>query len=183
MRSGHLPLLWLYGPSGVGKSTVGWEIFRQLHEAGTRAAYVDADQLGLAWDPPADDPGHHRLKAANLGAVWAGFRAAGARCLVFSGFVEDRDTARHYAAQVPDAALTLCRLRAGAAELRSRIVGRGWQTHLADEVVRDAPLLERDDFSDVHVDTDALPVPEVARRVRRAAGNWPALAPREGSAR
>ena len=183
MRSGPTPLLWLYGPSGVGKSTVGWDLLRQLSEAGVPTAYLDADQLGLAWDPPGDDPDQHRLKAANLGALWPHYRAAGARCLIFTGCVEDRDTARHYAAQVPGAALTLCRLRARADTLRSRILRRGRQTHRAEEVVRQAPLLDRDDFGDLTVDTDDLPVAEVARRVRQAAGDRFGLAPGEGSGR
>ena len=42
-----IPLLWLCGPPGVGKTAVGWEIFSQLTCAGMEAGYVDIDQLGL----------------------------------------------------------------------------------------------------------------------------------------
>ena len=43
--SGELiPVLWLCGPPGVGKSTVGWEIFTQLTGAGIEAGYVDIDR-------------------------------------------------------------------------------------------------------------------------------------------
>jgi len=56
-------VLWLGGPSGVGKSTVGWE----LHQLLDGTAYVDTDQLGLCYPETAADPCSHRLKARNLG--------------------------------------------------------------------------------------------------------------------
>jgi hypothetical protein len=36
-----IPVLWLCGPPGVGKTAVGWEIFTQLTGAGIPAGYVD----------------------------------------------------------------------------------------------------------------------------------------------
>jgi hypothetical protein len=35
MRVGAMPVLWLYGPPGVGRSTVGWELFARLTAEGT----------------------------------------------------------------------------------------------------------------------------------------------------
>ena len=96
-----IPLLWLCGAPGVGKSTVGFAVFARFARAGVRAAFADADQLGLCYPAPPDDPGNDRVKARNLGAVWAAYRAAGARCLIFSGGVESAATVRSYAAQVP----------------------------------------------------------------------------------
>ena len=90
-----------------------------------------------------------------------------------SGGVGIRDAFREYADLVPGTALTLCRLRVGPAELRARIVRRGWLTELADEAVREAELLDRNDFADLCVDTDGLSVTEVARLVRARAGGWP----------
>lgn len=84
------PVLWLCGPRGVGKSTIGFALYpRVLRETGTTAAYLDLDQLGRCHPAPADDPGNHRLKARNLAAVWRTYRAAGARCLTVVGPVED----------------------------------------------------------------------------------------------
>jgi hypothetical protein len=101
-----LPVLWLIGPSGVGKSTVGFELFGQVERAGTRAGYLDLDQVGLCYPARPDDPENHRVKAAGLAAVWPNFRA---------------------------------------------------------------------DFADLCVDTDGVPVPEVARLVRERTGGWPHL--------
>src|SRR2546429_2065026 len=98
-----VPFLWLCGPSGVGKSTVGWEIFRQLARAGSATAYVDADQLGLCYPAAAGDRDNHRIKARNLGAVWAAFRAAGVDSMILSGGVDSAQLVRAYADQVPGA--------------------------------------------------------------------------------
>ncbi len=104
-----IPVLWLCGPPGVGKSTVGWEIFAQLTETGIEAGDVDIDQLGMCYPERVSDPGRHRMKAQNLGAVVANYRAAGARCVIVSG-VAGPDRGLH-AGMVPLAAFTVCRLR------------------------------------------------------------------------
>src|SRR5262245_22011645 len=83
-----LPLLWLCGPPGSGKSTVGFEVYSQLLEAGVPVAYVDIDQLGICLAELPDDPYRYRLKARNLRVVVAGYQAAGARCVVVSGVVD-----------------------------------------------------------------------------------------------
>ena len=89
-----LPVLWLYGPSGVGKTTVAWELFVRLAREGVPTGFVDIDQLGMCYAPPTPqhwapeptaDPGRHRLKTRTLDAVVANFRAAGARCLAVPG--------------------------------------------------------------------------------------------------
>jgi hypothetical protein len=64
------PVLWLCGATGVGESTVGFEVYRRVLGAGATAACLDLDQLGFCGPVPDDDPGHHRVKARNLAAVW-----------------------------------------------------------------------------------------------------------------
>ena len=169
-----VPFLWLCGPTGVGKSTVGWEIFRQLADAGSATSYVDADQLGLCYPADGDDPCNDRIKARNLGAVWTAFRAAGAETLILSGGIEFAHLIRDYADQVPGTALTLCRLRADHDTLTERFMGRGWMPDLVNEALIEADELDRLAFGDVCVDTDGLTVAEVAQLVRRSADGWPA---------
>ncbi len=43
MGNALVPVLWLYGPAGVGKTTVAWELFTQLTRGGTPTGYVDID--------------------------------------------------------------------------------------------------------------------------------------------
>jgi adenylylsulfate kinase-like enzyme len=167
-----LPVLWLCGPCGVGKTTVGWEIFSQLNSVGVRVGYIDVDQLGMCYPTPAEDPHNHRAKLANVAAAVGTFRAAGAQCMVVSGTV-DVDQARTYADQVPEAALTFCRLSLDRDSLRKRLAERGWDGGILEEAMQEAETLDRSEFADVCVDTSGMYVPDLARRVREQAGGWP----------
>ena len=152
-------VLWLLGPSGVGKSTVGWQVYRSLD----RASYVDADQLGLCYPPAADDPENHGVKSSALGALWPEYKGSP---LVVSGFLNTLAEARQYTDRLHGADITLCRLRVGRAELRARFLGRGWLTDLVDGALDDADALERADFADFTVDTDGRAPADIAAEVR-----------------
>jgi len=191
---GGVPFLWLCGPSGVGKSAVGYEIFQQVYRSGIKASFMDFDQLGLCYPSPADDPHNHHVKAQNLGAVWPTYRMAGARCLIAVGGVTSRAIASRYAGQVPGTDLTLCRLRATPERLTERVFRRGLGrgpvvpgppptasrqqlAAMAAEAIREAGQLDEADFADLCIDTDNHDVAQVARQVRTRAGGWPGLAP------
>jgi adenylylsulfate kinase-like enzyme len=72
-----IPVLWLSGPPGVGKTAVAWEIYRRLQRDGADPAYVDVDQLGMCYQPLTEDPDRHALKARNVAALRANFTASG----------------------------------------------------------------------------------------------------------
>lgn len=86
-NDGWVPVLWLYGPPGVGKSSVAWLVRERLSAAGVRVGYVDVDQLGMCYPGNDVDPGRHLLKSRNLAAVGRNFAAAGARGVVVSGVI------------------------------------------------------------------------------------------------
>ncbi|WP_346176382.1 hypothetical protein [Streptomyces cuspidosporus] len=157
----------------MGKTEVGWELFARLRRAGVEAGYVDVDQLGICYPEPAADPGRHLLQARNVGAVLAGFRAAGARCVVVSGVVDPAHGV--HAGLIPDAALTVCRLRAGHDELTRRFLGRAGSTVALADALRNAEAMDAGDLADGCVDTSGLSVAEVVERVREQTGGWPAL--------
>ncbi|MFE2446957.1 AAA family ATPase [Streptomyces sp. NPDC021218] len=136
VSGGALPVLWLCGPPGVGKTTVAWELYSQFTRAGIEVGHVDIDQLGICYPEPAADPGRHLMKARNLDAVAAGFLAAGARCLIVSGVVDPAQGV--HIDSIPRASLTVCRLRADRDELRRRLVGRGGDASLVEDVLRDS---------------------------------------------
>ena len=78
--SGHV--LLICGPAGVGKSTIGFEVYMRALAAGLCARYLDLGQTGFVRPDPPADPGRRQLMARNLAAVWRNYHAAGARHLV-----------------------------------------------------------------------------------------------------
>ncbi|WP_328995704.1 adenylyl-sulfate kinase [Kribbella sp. NBC_01245] len=161
----RMPVLWICGPTGVGKSTVGWQVFADLEQAGIPVAYVDVDQVGMCYPAPADDPHNQRLKVRNIARVVENFRAAGAHCVIVSGTV-DASQAHTYADQFVGTSLRFCRLRVGSGELVRRLRERGWDAELQAEALAEAETLDRSDFTDLYVDTDRLSVADVARLAR-----------------
>lgn len=165
----RLSFLWLCGPPGAGKSAVGWAVYAGLARSGTRAGFVDIDQLGMCLPAPPDDPERYRLKVRNLSAVAGNFRAAGCGAVVVSGHLGSSDIS---SLTVRGDSLTICRLRASANELRRRLTSRRAPDLVADSL-REAERLDRSSFADACVDTDGLTVAEVARLVRERCGDWP----------
>lgn len=172
VSDGTIPVLWLCGPPGVGKTVVGWEIYSRLVRSGLQAGYVDIDQLGICYPASAADPGRHRMKARNLGGVVANFRADGARCLVVSGVVDA--SAGVPAGEIPQGLVTVCLLRADRDELARRLAGRGSPAGQIQQVLQEAADLDAGTVADVSVDTTGLAVAEVVRQVHERTGGWPA---------
>jgi hypothetical protein len=161
------------GPTGVGKSIIGFELHLGNLRSGLTAGYVDLDQLGFVNAPGAEDPGRHRLKARNLAAIWRTYHAAGARNLVATGPVQDEAAFRCYADALPGVAITLCRLHAGRAELTRRILSRGaggswpqpgdplrgqpdaYLRQVADQAAADAERLEREQVGTLRIAAEA----------------------------
>jgi hypothetical protein len=116
-------VLWLCGPTGVGKSTVGFHLYQNVLRSGVTAAFVDARQLGFLGPTPAGPT----VVAHNLAAVWQTFREAGATAMIVVGPLEEGDLAV-YSAVLP--AITVYRLHAEPATLTERIMlrgrGHGW---------------------------------------------------------
>jgi hypothetical protein len=180
-----VPVLLLVGTTAVGKSTVGFQVFTNVR-AEAKAAYVDLAQLGFCRPAPADDPDHHRLKAARLAAMWPAFRDTGARCLIVSGRVNDAATLGTYTEAFPAMDLTVCRLHAGGDTLTERILRRGSgggptipgddlkgrspeHLHLvAAQAAREAEKLQSGRFGDLSVDTDGRSVDDLARLIAAA---------------
>ncbi|MFD9007344.1 hypothetical protein ACFV0T_41575 [Streptomyces sp. NPDC059582] len=183
-------ILWLCGPAAVGKSTVGWQVYQQVRRAGVHAAFVDLDQIGFHRPTPAGDPGNHRLKAANLAAVWRAFRANGAGCLIAVGPLDRPEDMGAYAAALPAATITLCQLHASRRTLADRVRRRGRGItparglagdqligqpqarlrEIADQAARALGAL--DGLGDLGVVTDDRPAGEIAAEILRRTG-WP----------
>ena len=173
VRGSHLALPPLSRLSTCnGKTAVSWRIFTEIARV-QMVAYVDIDQLGICYPEPADDPGRHRLKARNLAALLGSVAEAGIACLVVSGVVDPAHGPHLDELGVVD--LTVARLHASPEVLRHRLITR--DRHRPEDfeaVLSNAHELDASRFADLTVDTTALTVEEVADRVRREAGGWPA---------
>jgi len=186
-----IPFLWICGPSGVGKSSVGWEVFTQVRAAGVTAAYLDTDQIGFCRPEPQGDPDHYRLRSRNVAALWPNFLEAGARAMIVSGILETPDGVRLFTEAVPGASVTIVRLRATPETLRERIFRRGrgggpqipgkQELHGAtaerllafwEDSVAAMETLERNRIGDVCIDTDDRSVREVAWAIFAQAQGW-----------
>lgn len=176
---GVLPLLWLYGPGGVGKTTVGWELFVRLSGEGGPIGYVDIDQIGMCyaaptaenWVPePASDRVRYRLKSRSLDAVAVRFRSAGARGLVVSGIVDP--VCGIDASLLPHAAVTPCRLRVDRGSHVDRLLARGRPAEVISEILRDAESLDRNGLPGVVLDTTGLDVADVLGQVSKETSGW-----------
>lgn len=176
MTGGRLPVLWITGPSGVGKSTVSWQLFTVLAGSGTRTAFADADQLCLCYPAPPDDPGRDLMRARNAEVLIQNFHGAGARRMIVNGVVDP-------ALGVPrdlleEAAVTVCRLRADPGEVVRRLAGRqphgtGKTGDLARQAVDGCDRMDASDFADVCVDTTGVPAGEAVRLLRDRCRDWP----------
>jgi adenylylsulfate kinase-like enzyme len=171
VRTGPIPLLWLCGPPGAGKSSVGWDIYSRLARDGARAAFADVDQFGICYPEPPSDPGRYRMKERNLAAAAEGFRAAGSECVVVSGVVDPVQGIP--ASAVPGADVTLCLVTAAHAELERRLARRGDTADAVAVALYVAAALDGGNFAATRVDTTELTVAEVARLIPARCGGWP----------
>jgi hypothetical protein len=183
-------VLLLCGPAGVGKSMIGFQLYQQCLRAGLRAGYIDLDQIGFLTPHPDGDPRNHRLKARNLAGIWQTYHAAGARHLVVTGPIDNQAALHAYVAALPSAVVTTCRLHAGPAELRRRIMtrgeGGGWPqpgdplcgqpasylSLVAEQAAADAQALDRVPLDALRIDTDGCTAGQAADLTASAA-RWP----------
>lgn len=185
-------ILLLCGPTAVGKSAIGWQVYQQVRHAGVAAAFADLDQLGFHRPVPLDDPGNHRLKAANLAAVWREFHAAGARSLIAVGPLQRPEDVLAYHAALPAVTITLVRLHASPPVLTERVLRRGrgisptWglagdeligqPQDALGELAADAIRISRalDGVGDLCVNVDEPSPGDVAAEILARTG-WPSL--------
>ena len=152
-----LPLLWLTGPSGVGKSTVGWALQQRLSRAGITAAFIDADQLR---NTSGVEAGEDDFIAEGLLALEPRFRAAGARLLIVAGIMDDE---AHFARLLPGASrgqVRVVHLGVTDETLVDRVERRGWNVELAAESVAYAHGFDAT-WADRSIDTTHLSAEQV----------------------
>jgi len=184
-------VLLICGATSVSKSTVGFKLYLRWLRAGLTAGYVDLEQIGFVRPDPADDPGRHQLKAGNLGAIWSTYHGGGATHLIGTGPVDSDSALQTYLRALPAANVIICRLHAGPADLRRRIMSRGeggswpqpgdplcgkpveYLRRVADQASADASTLDRAGVGTIRIDTSgrtADAVVDMLSDIVRAAG-------------
>lgn len=166
--------LFLGGRSGVGKTSVGYEIHAQLSDAGVRHCLIDGDTLDMAWPPPQ----HRGLAERNLAAMWANYTAAGYRRMIYinTASVLAEVTSRLTAAMGDAPQVTAVLLTCSDTTARQRLAAREKGTELARHIERSdlaARELDRQVPSWVHrLATDNRAIPDLAAEVMSLA-SWP----------
>ncbi len=165
MSNPRLPVIWICGAAGAGKSAAAWGLFEELVAAGKRVAYIDIDQLGMLYPEVDDDPGwHHAVKGEALATLMPGYATAGAQLLIVSGVINPHEGPRTHLP--PNTDLTLCLLSPDPAVLRRRILERGWGQADAEEAAAENAWLQSATFMDIRIETTALSVAETVARLR-----------------
>jgi len=167
-------VLWICGPAGVGKSTVSWRLYTELASSGRRVAFADSDQLCMCYPAPAGDPGRQHVKALNVGAMISNFGSAGAQCVIVNGVLSP---AGLETGLLPDARVTICRLRASVDSVERRFIARHGRRDdtggLLQEVRDEIRLMDDSSFAGACVDTTGVPAGDAPGLVRAACKDWP----------
>ncbi len=110
------------GPVGVGKSAVLHAADALLVSAGIPHATVELESVASFWGPKASK-GETRPDVAyrNLASVWANYHAAGADRLLLALLMERRSDLLPVQDAIPDAWITVVRLRAPLAVIEERV--------------------------------------------------------------
>ena len=167
-------MLLLAGRSGVGKTSVGYEISELLAAAEVAHVLVDGDNLSAGYPKPAGDPHGSGLTEANLGALWANYAATGQRRVVYVNTVAVLQAAMVVRAVGGSARVVAVLLTAGddvvGGRLAAREIGSTLQVHVQGSATMAVRLEAEASASVVRVATGGRTVVEIAAEVVAATG-------------
>ncbi len=153
---------------------MSWLLYAELAAAGVRVAFADGDQLCMCYPAPPGDPGRQHVKALNVGSMIPRYRSAGAQCVIVNGVLDPSGLETEL---LPDADVTVCRLRADPDDVERRFIARYGEHDDTDELLREirdeVRQMDGSTFADACVDTTGVPGGEVPRLIRAACKDWP----------
>ncbi len=161
--------LLIGGRSGVGKTSLGWEISAQLQAAGTAHCLIEGDNLDQAYPAPIGDPGRTKLTEANLAALWSNYATLGYHKLIYTNTVSVLEPDLVTRAMGGAVRIIAVMLTADDATIRQRLGAREIGSQLDAHLVRSAAMgdhLESAAPSSVlRVPTDGRTISDIAREV------------------
>ncbi|HEY7047066.1 MAG TPA: AAA family ATPase [Jatrophihabitantaceae bacterium] len=173
---GRAEVLLLGGRSGVGKTTIGWEVAAQLRAADVRHAIIEGDFMGQVFPAPDGDPDGSKLVERNLTDVWANLARLGYRRLIYTNTLSvlPKAAGMFERAMGADVRIIGVFLTASDATVGQRLTRRELGTELAQGLKASsekARLLDQQVPLDTRrVATDHRAVIDIAREVLAAAG-------------
>jgi hypothetical protein len=167
-------ILLIGGRSGVGKSTVAWEVSGLLQQLEVAHAFVEGDFLDQIHPAPEGDPGRSQITARNLASIWGNYRDLGQRRLIYCNTVAvieaDMLTEAMGGTVTPIGVLLTAGDTVAEDRLRGREIGSDLDAHLVRSR-RMADYLDREAPPWVHrLGTDGQSVTEIAARIVRLSG-------------
>jgi GrpB-like predicted nucleotidyltransferase (UPF0157 family) len=174
---GVVPLLFITGPVGVGKTSVAHAISAVLD---LPSWLMDVDRLTDLVPPPPGDRFQEGIARQGVARLWPLYRSAGARLVIIPRVLEHPDELAAWAGVIPGGVPYVIRLRAERETLADRLAGREQGEALAWHLRRAAelgPALDAGNLGDLVLNTDHIPVQEIADVVAAAvrtrfAGLW-----------
>ncbi len=173
-------ILLITGPAGVGKSTLCWEISRQLAEQNLAHAVIESDEIDRLYPKPGADelskimPGAKDVSAATLQALWSVYRRLGHHRLLMTGVMMHLGFDRRWIEQaIPDATLSVVRLSSGEQTLRERLARRESAASLESQItrsLRQASFMAENRVEALYLSTDGQTPAQLAREVLRQSG-------------
>jgi hypothetical protein len=169
-------VLLIGGRSGVGKTTIGWEVSTRLRAAAVPHAILEGDFMGQVHPAPPDDPDRTGLVERNLAAIWSNFAALGYRRLIYTNTLSVLPEAGAMVERAVGPGVRLIRVLLTATDdtaglrLRERELGSELDDGLQASLTKARLLEERAPADTVRVSTDGRPVPEIAADVVAATG-------------
>jgi hypothetical protein len=173
-RESQLSLLLIGGRSGVGKSSVGWEVSAQLQAAGVAHCFIEGDFLDQAYPAPADDPSRTELTRRNLTSLWRNYAELGYRRLIYTNTVSVLEQDLVVGAMGGDVTVTAVLLTIDDATANQRLSGREtgsqYQAHVARGEAAAKYLEAAAPAWVARLATDGTSVVEVAREAVQLTG-------------
>ncbi len=169
-------VLLIGGRSGVGKTTIGWEVSARLREAAVPHAILEGDFMGQVHPAPPGDPDRTGLVERNLTAVWANFASLGYHRLIYTNTLSVLPEAGAMVERAVGVGVGLIRVLLTASDdtagdrLRERELGSELDDGLRTSLTKARMLEERAPAGTVRVPTDGRTVPEIAADVVAATG-------------